>query len=399
MTEIRKNSISHIHLKRSAPGAWIDMKIKVRAIQRRAVLATIVSGVSIAVLAGCGTSDDAAVEEKAKLVRAASVSSLTNAATESFAGSVVARYEAQLAFQVGGRMVRRHVNVGDQVSKGDVIAELDPIDYRLSAEAAGADLKSASASLIRAQADERRYAELVGPGAVSRSAYDAVVAEARAAKEAVLALKAQLSLAENALEYTQLVATQNGVITELYAEEGQVVAAAQPIASYAREGGIEVEIAIPENKIELASQPADVTLWVGNGERYDAYLREISPRANPQTRTYDARYAISADTPAQLGMTATVHLSAGNNDALFVPKEAIFGHGDTSSVWLVDDSQRLRRQAIEINGFEDGKVVVETGLQRGQKVVSLGVHLLKEGQLVKVEGEAPTGSTSLAASN
>ncbi|MEO1658235.1 MAG: efflux RND transporter periplasmic adaptor subunit [Pseudomonadota bacterium] len=354
---------------------------------------------SVAVLSGCGASSDEDPRFEARLVRLATVKTMSGQPTESFAGSVVARYEAKVGFQVGGRLVRRNFDIGDAVQAGDVIAELDPADYQLRARAAQADLQSAKARLIRAEAEERRFAELVEPGAVSRSAYDAVVAEATASRELMSALGAQALVADNALGYTKLLADHDGVITEFFAEEGQVLAAGQSVAVVARSGALEVEIAIPENKMALASEPADVTLWAEDGSVYPAYLREISPQANPQTRTYDARYAISPDAPAALGMTATVHIESGGAEGFLVPNEAVFSLSGESNVWLLGDDMRLSRQVVRLSGYEQEHALISHGLQEGDEIVALGVHLLRDGQVVRGENTSPVEQTSLASSH
>ena len=180
------------------------------------------------------------------------------------------------------------------------------------AQSAEAELKAAQSSLKQAEADEGRYAALNKKTWVSDASYDQKKAAADEARGRVERSARALSLAKNQLAYTDLVTTEAGIITALPVEVGQVVSAGQLIVRVARLDELEAVVSIPESRIDAAQKAmATVTLWADDSRTYDAKLSEVSPQADPATRTYQARYSLpKPDPPYTLGKTATVHLAS-----------------------------------------------------------------------------------------
>ena len=174
-----------------------------------------------------------------------------------------------------------------------MLFRLDATDYRLAVKAAEADLAAAEAEVVQSAAEHDRQLRSSGSGVGSssdldkaRSAQDVAVGRRDRAKEA-------LTLARNRLSYCDLTADADGVITALPAEAGQVVAEGQVVARLARDGEREAVISLPENQaIAAKAARATVTLWSAPGESFPAALRELSPVADPVTRTYQARFTI-----------------------------------------------------------------------------------------------------------
>ncbi|WP_202845390.1 efflux RND transporter periplasmic adaptor subunit [Luteimonas saliphila] len=312
-----------------------------------------------------------------------------DAAVTAYAGEVRAREESPLAFRIGGNLVRRHVDAGDSVRKGQVLAELDPGDQRLQVQAAQAQLAAAEAELARARADRARYAALAGEQLVSASAMDAQETAWKAADERARAARAELEVARNQAAYAQLQAPRDGVIANRLVEAGEVVAAGQAVFSLAGDGGREVAIALPESRIrELAiGQPVEIELWNAPGERLSGTLREIAAAADPQARTYAARVALdpAAQPSVELGQSARVYVAGnGTRAALSVPLSALqSGPGGGHAVWVVEpDDGTLALVPVELGDFGETRVPVLSGLAADDWVVSAGGHLLREGQRV-----------------
>ncbi|MFC7302161.1 efflux RND transporter periplasmic adaptor subunit [Cognatiluteimonas weifangensis] len=307
-----------------------------------------------------------------------------------FAGEVRAREESALAFRVGGQLLRRYVEVGDAVRRGELLAELDPGDLRLQVQAAQAQQAAADAELARAGAERARFARLAREQLVSRSALDAQQAAYAAAAGQAKAARASLEVARNQAAYTQLRAPRDGAIATRQAEAGQVVAAGQPVFTLAGAAGREVAIALPEVGIRefRVGQPAQVELWNAPAQRLRGTLREIAPAADPQTRTYAARVALddAAAAAVELGQSARVYLAGGDGAqaALSVPLAAVQrGPGGTTAVWVVDPaSHRLRLAPVQLGAFGEDRVPVLRGLHGSDWIVAAGGHLLREGQLV-----------------
>jgi len=341
---------------------------------------------AVLLLAGCGHNTPPVETPQAVLV--AHPGEGMPAAVSALAGEIHARQESTLAFRVGGNLIRRSVDVGDRVKRGEVLAELDPGDLRLQAQATQAQLAAAQAELARAGADRARYAKLAEQQLVSRSSLDAQNAAYAAAAGQARAIRAQSEVARNQSAYTQLRAPRDGVIATREAEAGQVVAAGQTIFTLAGDAGREVVIALPESSVRDFSvgQPVLVELWNAPGKRLPGTIREIAPAADPQARTYAARITLAgaAADAVQLGQSARVYVQSGVDQALGIPLSAVQRDTNgTSAVWVVNPTTRkLHLTPVRLGAFGTDGVPVLAGVSTGDWVVTAGGHLLREGQSV-----------------
>lgn len=223
----------------------------------------------------------------------------------------MARHETQESFRVGGRIEKRSVDVGDHVREGQILATLDEKDLRLSMESAQAERDAAVSNKDQAITEERRYATLLSKNVVSQSEYDLKHLSAEEARARLEKADRSLKLATSQLGYARLVSSNDGVVTKVSAEAGQVVSQGQSVVTVARKGALEVLVDIPERNIQdIEATKAEASLWSNRDICFQARLREIAPSADPATRTYAVRYSLSnADASVRLGMTATLHLS------------------------------------------------------------------------------------------
>ncbi|HZF97820.1 MAG TPA: efflux RND transporter periplasmic adaptor subunit, partial [Pseudoxanthomonas sp.] len=290
------------------------------------------------------------------------------------------------------------------VERGEVLAVLDADDLSLQAQAAQAQLAAAEADLVRTRGDRDRFAALVKDRLVSQSAYDAQVAAYEAAAGQARAARAQLDVSRNQAGYAQLRAPRDGVIASRQAEVGQVVAAGQTVFTLAAKSGREVLISLPEGRVREfeVGQPVTVELWNAPGRRLPGEIREISPAADPQTRTYAARVALpdNAARAVELGQSARVYVQdTGARAALSVPLSAVQrGAGGATAVWVVDAGGKVRSQPVRLGAFGEDSVPVLSGLRQDQWVVASGGHLLREGQAVSPvdRDNRPVGGTAQA---
>lgn len=336
------------------------------------------------VLAGCGNGDDAV-----EAVRPAMVEQPLPAAAgfEAFPGDVRARQESVLAFRVGGKLAKRHVDAGARVKRGDVLAELDPEDLRLQVAASQAQLDAAQANLAMARAERDRYQEMVRRKLVSQSLYEAQQNAYQAAEAQVGQVRAQLDVTRNQAEYARLRAPADGVIATRQAEAGQVVAPGQPIFTLAADGEREIAISLPEQGIArfAVGQPVLVELWSRSGERVPGTIRELSPAADAQTRTYAARVSFdAAASGAELGQSARVYAGQAGEAAVAVPLSAVTAEGEQPYVWVVDPKTgQVRRTPVQLGAYGETRVPILSGLTAQDWVVVAGVHLLRDGQKVR----------------
>ena len=343
---------------------------------------TLILAAALAALTGCGT--DAAKEAPPPLVRTMTVGDAA-ASEGGYTGTVRGRYETRLAFQVGGQILSRNVNVGAHVRAGDVLMVIDARDVQQQANATNAAAQAARSRYELARTERARYEQLYAAQAISEAMLDQYRTNERAAEAAYRQAVAQDTASHNALGYTNLVAGADGVISNITAEEGQIIAAGQTVMTLTQEGEREIEIAVPESRLAEVSvgMPAAVALWA-NSAAYTGILRELSPVPDAATRTYTARIALT-DAPADLplGMTARVRLGASVQDGVSIPLSALYQTGDTAQVYAVEDDA-VHLVPVTVTAFRTNDALV-TGLPQGARIVTAGVHQLHEGEKVRTK--------------
>lgn len=334
----------------------------------------------------------AAAIEEAALVRTTVIGSSAATQGYTYSGEVRGRYESQLAFQVNGKIIKRNVQLGSTVQPGDVLLQIDAKDIRQTVNSSSAQVYSAESQLQLAESNLTRYRELLEGGAISRSQYDQYVNAYNVAVAGVRQASAQYEQGSNQLDYTLLTADKPGIVSNISAEIGQVVTAGQTIVTVVQDGEREVEINVPENRVDELRQAKtiQVTFWANSNQMVTGKVREISPMADATTRTFKARISLINPPPeVKLGMTASVTVASGTaQPSISIPLTAVYQTGDTPSVWVVtDDTVSLR--PITIGKFTgEAAVEVLSGLQPGDCIVTKGVHKLKAGQKVRAGGES-----------
>lgn len=332
-----------------------------------------------------------AVANDITVVRTAVVGVAAATQGYTYSGEVRGRYESQLAFQVNGKIIKRNVELGSVINAGDVLMQIDPKDIQQTVNSTSAQVYSAESQLRLAESNLNRFRQLYEQGAVGRMTYDQYVSAYEVAAAAVQQASAQHTQGANQLDYSLLRADKPGVISAITAEVGQVVSAGQPVLTLVQDGEREVEISVPENRIEelRKAQQIKVTFWALSNVTTDGKVREISPMADPVTRTYKVRISLLNPPPEiKLGMTAAVTLLGSDaQQTVTIPLAAIYQNGDTPAVWVVTGNT-ITLRPIKIGQFGDGTIQVLEGLQQGDRIITAGVHKLKEGQKVKAGGDS-----------
>ncbi len=315
----------------------------------------------------------------------------------SLPGEVQARYSTPLSFRVGGKIVERRVRLGDVVRNGQIVARLDPADAQKNAASAQAQLAAAEHSykyakqqLDRDQAQAKE--NLIAPAQLEQTtnAYASAAAQRDQAAQ-------QAALSKDQLQYTTLVADHAGVITAEQADTGQNVSAGQAVYNLAWSGEVDVVCDVPESALAglAVGQTATVTLGALPGRKFTARVRELSPAADPQSRTYRAKLTLDNPGPdVRLGMTADIALSApapsaasgaqGEHGFIVLPATALFHDGTQPAVWVVraaDSMLELRR--VTVARYNERTIVISQGLKDGEHVVLQGVHTVSAGEKVR----------------
>jgi RND family efflux transporter MFP subunit len=338
-------------------------------------------------LAACNAPTEAKREAPQRPVLVAEVHYAPRAQQRVLPGIVKARIESDLAFRVSGKLAERLVDAGAIVKKGDPLARLDDTDFRLQVDQAEADYASAKGTLAQAQAEEERVGTLKRQGWSAAADVDKAKAAADQARGVFARTERAVTLARNAVGYTTLVADADGIVSAVLAEPGQVLAAGAPAMRLSHTGELEAAVAIPETFVErVRSTPAQVEFWALPGVHMAATLRELSPNADPTTRTYLARYSLT-DAPAEvhLGMSLTVALADRIENVARLPLGALFDEGEGPTLWVVNRaSGAVTQTRVHIAGYENESALIVDGVADGAEVVALGAHKLDAGQKVRI---------------
>ena len=350
---------------------------------------------AIVVLLAAGCKGEEAPPAPVRAVNVVRVNPDQQAEEVAYSGEIKPRYETALGFRVGGKLVERFVDVGDVVKAGSVLARLDPEDQKLNSQAVRSRLAAADAAYKQAKGDYTRYKDLYEQKFISRAEFERRRTDFDVAEAQLAQVRAELAVTENQASYTRLRADHAGVVTAIEAEVGQVVGAGQTVFRVARTSEKEVAISVPERKLgELdAATEIFITLWAEPDRRFRGRVREVSPVADPVTRTYAVRIAmIEADGSVGLGMTANVYLlGIAGERTVQLPATAIFQQGDDAAVWRVEPaSGGVNAVPVKVVRYFEDKAAVTGELAEGDMVVRAGVHKLFEGESVRVlEGAGP----------
>ncbi|MFM0755692.1 efflux RND transporter periplasmic adaptor subunit [Paraburkholderia strydomiana] len=363
---------------------------------RRAAFALALALAGVVALNACSKKEAGAPEPRPVVAVAVHADGNTAPVT-SLPGEVQARYSTPLSFRVGGKIVERRVRLGDVVRNGQIVARLDPADAQKNAASAQAQLAAAEHSykyakqqLDRDQAQAKE--NLIAPAQLEQTtnAYASAAAQRDQAAQ-------QAALSKDQLQYTTLVADHAGVITAEQADTGQNVSAGQAVYNLAWSGEVDVVCDVPESALAglAVGQTANVTLGALPGRKFTARVRELSPAADPQSRTYRAKLTLDNPGPdVRLGMTADIALSApapssasgaqGQHGFIVLPATALFHDGAQPAVWVVraaDSMLELRR--VTVARYNERTIVISQGLKDGEHVVLQGVHTVSAGEKVR----------------
>lgn len=365
-------------------------------LRRRLATSTVICALPFALVA-CGEKAPTDPRTEAPLVRAAIVQGAASA-SRSFTGTVAARVHSDLGFRVSGKVLERLVDAGQTVKRGQPLMRIDPVDLKLAAHA---QQEAAAAARARAQQtaeDEARYRDLRGTGAISASAYDQIKAAADAAKAQLSAAEAQADVARNASRYTELVADGDGVVMETLAEPGQVINAGQAVVRLAHAGRREAVIQLPETLRPAVGSVGQAMLFGKEGVSVPAKLRQLSNAADRLTRTFEARYVLEGElADAPLGATVTIQIPDGQppvQEGLQVPIGSLFDAGKGPGVWVVTgEPAKVSWRPVTVQRIEDDGARVTGQIKQGDRIVTLGAHLLREGEQVRVAGHVATAAS------
>ena len=403
MTKWSENNLDRAAAKSSFFFWWLLMK---KLLSFSAAVLPVVAGIFL--LGACSHKPQA--EAPARAVKLFTVGNQPiQDSGETFAGEVHARVESSLGFRVAGKLQSRSAQLGQSVKAGQVLAQLDPADYRLAQQAATAQVQAADTARNLAAADLQRFEALRQQGFISGAQLEKLQAQLKANEAQLQQAQAQAQVQSHQVQYGNLVADYAGIITAVLAEPGQVLGAGQPVFQLAQDGPRDVVFALPEGAQH--SLPIGTSVRISNWtavstemqQSWTGRVREIAASADPITRTFTVKVGIDAPQNAAPALGSTVRIyppEAKQAQALLLPLSAIKRESQGSIVWVFDaQAGQVKMRSVQTGAIVGNAVAIEKGLQAGEQVVVAGVHTLTDGQKVTpYEGKPTADNTSASGS-
>lgn len=341
----------------------------------------------VATIAGCGDEPEQAASEP-RPVRTVTVDRRESGVPVVLTGRVEAEDEASLAFRIPGRMIERPVNLGDRVEPGQILARLEPQNELNLLRSARASLTAAEAQLVQARNHFQRQQTLSDRGFAARAVFDEAQQQLATAESQVEAADAQLKHAQDQVSFTELKADAEGVVTAIGAEPGEVVATGRMVVRLARQDGRDAVFDVPAAVIRSAPPDPEIQVSLADDSTVRAIgrVREISPQADPVTRTFQVRVGI-AHPPENMRLGATVigRMNVASGPVIELPASALTQYDRLPAVWVVDPAtSTVAMRNVELQRYDPGTIVISLGVDPGEIVVTAGVQALHPGQKVRL---------------
>jgi RND family efflux transporter MFP subunit len=305
-----------------------------------------------------------------------------------YTGEVRARHESDLGFQVAGKLIARPAEVGAHVTVGTVLAQLEPADEKVALDSAQSAVSAAQAELARALSEEASYRHLLERGLTTRTTYIEQQTATKTARSRLEQAQASFDLRRRQLNYTTLRADEAGVITRVSADVGAVLAQGQAVVTLAQPSELDVVFDVADTQVDAVRNATTVAvaLLSARDKPLVASVREVSPSADPITRTYRVKCTLPGQPPGwRLGLNTIVTLEAGHTTtSVRIPSTALYEKDRKSAVWIVKDDQAIELRPIVVARYDTDSVEVSSGLRGGERIVTAGVHKLLAGQKVRL---------------
>ena len=344
--------------------------------------------VVIFLLPGCGD-NQGNTTDPVRTVRYVVVGSAQTLPALERTGEIHAHDETILSFRTGGRIVTRSVDIGDRVNAGQLLATLENTTSQNQLDGAQADYEGAKASAQVAALNVSRMQKIMPTGAIARTQLDNARADWLVARARLKNSESALRNARENLGWTRLMAPQSGVITEVSASAGQVVSGGQSVLTLATGEARDVvfDIAKPDAIPPQEQAGLRVSLLSDPSVQASAALRDISPQADPQTRTWRVRATLQNPPLAMaLGASVTVTLPATGPHGYALPASALSRVGDKPAVYVINPQSQAQLRVVVPAYYTATSVIISGGLEPGDRVITAGVSKLRSGEPV-IAGE------------
>jgi RND family efflux transporter MFP subunit len=358
-------------------------------------------GVCAVVVAACGGPPSGAGREAssgtdrprdaALTVTTTEVAPIELARTVVLNGAIYAWQEVIIAPEVGGyRVAEVHVDVGDEVKKGQTLVELSTALLAAEVATKEAALAQREAALVNADAALERAQALSQRDLLSAADLDQLNADALGARAAVEAGRADLETSRLRLQFSRVTASDAGVITSRTVTVGQIAQAGMEMLRLLRDGRIEWRGEVPEMRLGELEAGQRVTVMTSDGLSFEGSIRVVAPTIASANRTGLVYVDLAADDRLRPGMFARGEIEIGRGLGLTVPLASVVSADGYSYVFVLGSDDTVERRRITTGAVYTATIEVVDGLQGGERVVEQGAGFLKDGDLVNVAD--PSGS-------
>ncbi len=312
-------------------------------------------------------------------------------------GNIVAWQEASVGAEANGlRLTEVHVNVGDEVKQGQVLAKFAAATIQADVAQARASLAEAVANARESAANGDRARRLQPTGAISAQQINQYLTAEQAGKARVQAARATLHAQQLRMQHTQVIAPDSGVISVRMATVGAVVGTGTELFRMIRQGRLEWRAEVMSEELGRMAPGAMATLTAANGRKIQGKVRMIAPTVDPQTRAALVYVDLPKDSGAKAGMFATGQFELGSSDALTVPQQAVVMRDGFTFVFGMNADRRVAQIKVATGRRLGDRVEITSGVTPGTVIVASGAGFLNDGDLVKDMPQAPAPTASAA---
>jgi membrane fusion protein (multidrug efflux system) len=306
----------------------------------------------------------------------------------SVVGTVEARRDVVVSSEAAGRVVEVYVDVGDRVTQGMIIAEVDSELRRLAVEHAEAQLALAKANAQKAERDLKRNRPLFAQGDVAAVEMEGIRLAAQSAESAFRSAEVALKVAQRQLADTKVRSPIAGTVARRFVEVGETVGPGAPVANVVDLDVVRVKLTIPEEEIGgvVVGQKARATMDPYPGVTFEGKVVNVGSKAEGNSHRYpvDVEVANSEDRPLKAGMFARTEVVTATHERIpLIPTTALIDGTSQPSVYVVQNDRAVLRP-VSLSGRQGDLTAVAEGLQEGDLVVTMGQRMLRDGTAVEV---------------
>ena len=301
-------------------------------------------------------------------------------------GHIRARDEIKQSFRVDGKLTERLVSLGEVVRQNQLLARLDAQNELNALRANEAEVAAAQATLTQAKNNESRARRNSAP----TEQIDQAVQQVKSGQAQLDAAEAKLRIGQDRVSYAELTSDAAGVVIAKGAEPGEIVRAGQPIIVLARNNAKDAVFNVPPHLLYVAgislNSPVEVALSENQNITAKGRISEVSPLADPATRTIAVRIALTdPHLDMRFGAVVTGRVTSASASIIEVPGAALTESDGLPAIWVVDPRERtVTLRTVRVARYEPTTVIIAQGLGEGEIVVTAGVQALRPGQKIRL---------------